>query len=111
MATARRPVQSGQLAAATYIAGSTSLTPGARYILSIDEDRLRLLGPVELNPSTVALEFDVAELDASVMGARLLISQQHGRSASILAFMLVSGMTPENLASAIVDAARAAGRA
>ena len=107
----RRPIQSGPLATATYIAGSTSLTPGGRYVFSIDGARLRLLGPVEVDPSTVALECNVAELDASVIEARLLVSRQHGRSESILAFMLVSGMTPESLAAAIVEAARMAGRA
>lgn len=109
-AAPRPPTPSGPLASATYIAGSTSLTPGGRYTFSIDGSRFRLMGPVEIDPTAVAMEFDVAECDASVMEGRLLLSRHHGRSDSVLAFMLVTGMTPEALAAAIIDAADAAGR-
>ena len=104
--TTRQAFEITDLATATYIAGNTTLEPGGRYLVSIDAARLRLLGPVDVNPSVVALDFDIADMDASVTGGRLLISQHRDRSGAVLAFMGVAGMTPDGLASAIVQAAK-----
>jgi hypothetical protein len=107
--TEPKAIETGAVATATYIAGSTSLEPGARYIIGVDGARLRLLGPVDVDPSAVALAFEIADVDASVIGGRLLISQHRG-SGAVLAFMSVAGMTPDRLASAIVGAAQEAAR-
>ena len=100
----------GELASAIYIAGGSGLEPGGRYLIRLDGDRLRLLGPIDRDPKVVAIEFSVAAADASVTGDRLLITQRGGRSASVLAFMQLVGMTPDALASAIVSAAQEANR-
>ena len=96
------------LGTATYITGSSGLEPGRRYTMSLHDARLRLLGPVEIDPSAIALELDVAYLDARTMGGRLLISQTGGQAGSVLAFMSIAGTTPDGLAASVVEAARAA---
>jgi hypothetical protein len=110
-ATERKADETGVRATATYITGSTALEPGHRYIISVDGARLRLLGPVNVDPSVVALELDMADMDATSMAGRLLISQHGGRSGSVLAFMSVAGTTPDGLAAAIVEAGRTAAQA
>lgn len=108
--TKRQTVDAAALATATYIAGTTDLEPGGRYVITIEKSRLRLLGPVDVDPLAVALDFDVADMDASVTGGRLLISQHRDGSGAVLAFMAVAGMTTDGLASTIVEAAREAAR-
>jgi len=109
-ATTRPTIEARSVATATYIAGTTALEPGGRYVIEVGRARLRLLGPVDVDPSTVALDFNIAEMDASLTGGRLLISQHRDGSGAVLAFMAVAGMTPDGLASAIVGAARTAAR-
>ena len=96
------------LATAIYVTGSTALESGQRYIIGIDGTRLRFLGPVDVDPSAVALDLDVRRVDATALEGRVLITQRGSRSGSVHAFMSVAGTTPDGLASAIVEAARSA---
>jgi hypothetical protein len=96
------------LATAIYVTGSTALESGQRYIIGIDGARLRFLGPVDIDPSAVALDLDVRRVDATALEGRVLITQPGSRSGSVHAFMSVAGTTPDGLAAAIVEAARSA---
>ena len=96
------------LPTATYITGNSTLEPGRRYAFRIDELRLELLGPLEIDPSSVALQLDIHEMDATSVAGRLLISQPTARSAPVLAFMSVAGATPDGLVATILAASRAA---
>jgi hypothetical protein len=98
----------GLLATATYIVGTTNLEPGRRYAMKIEAARLRLLGSLDVEPTVIALELDVRDMDATSVGGRLLISQPGVRSGPVVAFMSIAGTTPDGLAATIVEAARAA---
>jgi capsular polysaccharide biosynthesis protein len=93
-------------ATVVYVSGTSSLEAGRRYQLLIDGSQFRILGPLELDPSAVALDRAVAGLEASVVDGRLLISEPAGKSGFLLALMLTTGMSPVALAGAIVEAAR-----
>ena len=96
------------LAAGVYVVGSTALESGRRYIIAIHGPRLRILGPVDLDPSAIALDQALAGLDATANEGRLVVSGSTGRAALVLVFMAIAGMTPDQVAKAIVDAARTA---
>ena len=71
------------MATATYVTGSSSLTPGARYVIGVNRGRLRVHGPMDVDPSVLAVAFDIAD---------------------------AMGMTPDGLAAAVTDAAHSAAR-
>lgn len=109
--TDSKAIDSSAVATATYITGSAGMKPGHRYIISVDGERLRLLGPVDIDPTVVALDLDIRDVDATSIEGRLLISRPASRSGSAIAFMSVTGTTPDGMATAIVEAARVAARA
>lgn len=105
------PVETRMLTTAVYVTGSTSLESGRRYLITVHGPRLQILGPVETDPSSVALDRALAGMDATASEGRLVISGPGGRSGTVLIFMSVAGTTPDLVARAIVDAARTAARA
>lgn len=97
------------IASGVYVTGSVGLSVGSRYDLRVDGSRLLVLGPVNLNPTTVALERDLVGMGASSEGDRLVISQaRSGRAGLILVFMSLKGGTAESTAAEILRAAQAA---
>ena len=105
------PVETQMLTTAVYVTGSTSLESGRRYLIAVHGPRLQVLGPVETDPSAVALDRALAEMDATASEGRLVISGPGGRSGTVLIFMSVAGTTPDMVAKAIVDAAWTAANA
>ena len=99
------------LATAIYITGSTALESGHRYIISVHGAHLLILGPVEVDPSKVALDLEIEGVDATATDGRIVVSQAGRRSATVLAFMSIAGTTADGLAGAILEAARSAARA
>ena len=99
------------LTAAVYVTGSTALESGRRYILATYGTRLRVLGPVDVDPSAIVLDHAIAGLDATASEGRLVVSGTTGRAALVLVFMAIAGTTPDLVAKAIVDASEAAGKA
>lgn len=97
----------GRLATAVYVTGSTSLEPGRRYAIRINGPHLQVLGPMDLDPTVVALDRTLAEVHATANEGRLVISEPGGRSGFAVAFMSIAETTAEGLATAIVNAARA----
>jgi hypothetical protein len=94
------------LATGVYVTGRTSLEPGRRYAIAFYGSRLRFLGPIDIDPAAVALDRMLADVSATAMDGRLIISEP-SKSNIVLAFMAIAGTTPDHLAAAIVRAARA----
>jgi hypothetical protein len=92
-----------------YVTGSVGLRAGARYTIEADRTRLRVLGPVDGDPTVVAIERRLSGIDATGYNDRLIISEPDGgRSPVVLVFMAIGGGTPDAVAERIVQAAAAA---
>ena len=89
---------------AIYIAGSSSLEPGRRYVLAIAEGRFRVLGPVDGSSTVVALDRPISGMEATTVNGRLVISETGARSGIVLAFMGIAGINPAQLAADITHA-------
>lgn len=63
------------LATAVYFGGTARLVVGSRYVIVRHDAVLRLLGPVDRDPSAVALERPLANLTATAIGERLVITE------------------------------------
>lgn len=66
---------------------------------------LQILGPADLDPTTLALERPVAGMEAQDVEGRLVVSEPGTRTGIVLAFMAVSGTTTAALADTINRAA------
>lgn len=116
-ATARVPLEALQpgptadprsvvLASAIYVTGSRGLLAGSRYGIALSGDELRILGPVDVDPSAVVIHHSLAGMDATGLQGRLIITATDGRRDQLaLVFMSVAGGSPEGVADAIVSAA------
>lgn len=90
------------LASGVFVAGSVSLQIGSRYLIALDDDRLRVSGPADQDPTAVVFERPVREMDATGLNDRLILNQPSNfRGGSILAFISLAGGTPESVAEAI----------
>jgi hypothetical protein len=97
------------LGSGVYVTGSVGLSVGSRYGLQLDGTHLRVLGPVHLDPATVALKRDLVGMNAASEDGRLVINQVHGdRAIFVLVFMALNGESSETAAAKIVQAASAA---
>jgi hypothetical protein len=92
-------------ASAIYITGSARLQPGRRYLIVLLDERFQVLGPVDDDPSKVALDLAVSGMEATAINGRLVVNEFATGRATALAFMAVGGSTPERLAAAITAAA------
>lgn len=101
----------GPLATATFMAGSHRLEPGRHYSFWFTQARLQLRGPVEVDPTRLALQLDLRTVEATYIAGRLLIYNPRVRSAQILAFLSIAGTTPNELVGAILEASQAAASA
>jgi hypothetical protein len=93
------------LATAVYVSGNTDLKPGHRYGIAVRNSSLQVLGPIETDPSQIALERPIAGMDARLVEGRLILGNAQGL---VLAFMAVAGPRTQDVASTIVEAARMA---
>jgi hypothetical protein len=92
-----------------YVTGSLGLSVGSRYLIQVVGSNLRVLGPLDRNPETLAVERPLADMDATAHDGRLIISQvSRGKADLVLVFMSVGGRTAEAVATEIVQAVRAA---
>lgn len=93
------------LATAVYLTGSASLKPGYRYAIATYGSRFRVLGPLDIDPTIVALDRPAQSIEASDVEGRLLVSESNGRSSMTIAFMSVAGPSTRDLAETIRRAA------
>ena len=94
------------LATAVHVTGSMHLEPGRRYSIAVHGSRLQILGPTDIDPSTIVLDRPLGEIDASAVGDRLIFSEPRSTSGLSLAFMSVAGSATDHLADMIREAAR-----
>ncbi|MGH2477591.1 MAG: hypothetical protein ACRDIL_20245, partial [Candidatus Limnocylindrales bacterium] len=92
----RTTIETGAvLATAVYFGGTAGLVVGSRYVLVRHLETLQLLGPVDLDPSIVALERPLAGLTATAIGERLVITEGEddrvGLAVALGAFAGASG--------------------
>jgi len=98
--------------AGLFLTGSASLQPGFRYAIAVSETRLRILGPLDIDPEKVVVDRDLAPFDAVVTDDRVMLTEgSPDRPRLFLVFERISGTTPEGLADEIVAAVRAVPRA
>lgn len=92
------------LATAVYFGGTTGrLVVGSRYVLVRHNAVLRMLGPVDRDPSEVALERPLAALTATAIGERLIITEGAADRPSLaLAFGAIAGASGPQLEVALV---------
>jgi len=100
------------LGAGLFLTGTASLLPGYRYTIAVTETRLRILGPLDVDPEKVVMDRDLAPFDALVTEGRVMLTEgAPDRPRMFLVFERISGTTPEGLAGEIVAAVRAVPRA
>jgi hypothetical protein len=68
---------------------------GSRYVIVRHEDRLRLLGPVDRDPSVIALERPLAALTATAIGERLVITEGRGDRLAVALGSLAGANGPQ----------------
>jgi hypothetical protein len=105
------PIDFRILTTAVYVTGSSPLVSGCRYIIGIHGPHLRILGPVDVDPSAVTMERSLAGMDATANTGRLVVSDRAARGPMILVFTSIAGTTPDIVAEAIIEAAQTAARA
>ena len=95
------------LASAIYVTGTRGLQAGSRYGIALVGYDLRILGPVDTDPTAVAILHSLRGVDATGLQGRLIITAGDGRRDRLaLVFMAVAGGSPEGVADAIVRATR-----
>lgn len=100
------------LGAGLFLTGSASLQPGYRYTIAVTDTRLRILGPLDLDPGKVVMDRDLAPFDATVTEDRVMLTEgSPDRPRMFLVFERISGTTPEGLADEIARAVQAVPRA
>ena len=107
-APAARPAAEARnviLASAIYVTGTRGLQAGSRYGIALVGDELRILGPVDFDPTAVTLVHTLKGVDATGLQGRLIITAGDGRRDRLaLVFMSVAGGSAEGVADAIVAA-------
>jgi hypothetical protein len=90
------------LATGVYFGGTAGLAVGGRYVIVRQGPHFRLLGPVDLDPTRVALERPLARLVAVAVGERLVITEGDGARVSLAIGMgALAGMNGPELELAL----------
>ena len=90
------------LATAVYFGGTAGLAVGGRYVITRQGPMFRLLGPVDVDPTRVALERPLARLAAVAVGERLVITEgDRSRVALAVGMGALAGMSGPELEVAL----------
>jgi hypothetical protein len=90
------------LATGVYFGGTAGLAVGGRYVIVRQGPQFRLLGPVDLDPTRVALERPLARLVAVAVGERLVITEGDSSRVSLAIGMgALAGMSGPELELAL----------
>jgi hypothetical protein len=101
---ARGPDDSEILATGVYFGGSASLVVGARYVITRHGPMLRILGPIEQDPTRVALERPLDRLTATAVGERLVITEGSADRVSLaLALGAFAGASSPQLEAILTE--------
>jgi hypothetical protein len=97
------------LASGVFVTGTVGLQVGSRFTITNTGSRLRITGPDDQDPTKVAFEWPLADLEATGLNDRLILTQAgHVRRNVVLVFMALAGSTPADCAAAIEEAGVAA---
>jgi hypothetical protein len=104
----RLPLESPRiLASGVFVAGSVGLEIGSRYLIEIGDDRLRVLGPADRDPTAVAFDRSIDQMDATGLNERLILNERANvRGGSVLAFISIAGGSPDSVAEAVLQRVR-----
>jgi hypothetical protein len=92
------------LASGVFVTGSVGLQIGCRYLIEVAEDRLRVLGPADQDPTAVAFERSIQQMDATGLNERLILSERgSSNQRSVLAFISLAGGTPSGVADEVLQ--------
>jgi hypothetical protein len=95
------------LASGVFVAGSVALDIGSRYLIVIADDRLRVLGPADRDPTAVRFDRSIQDMDATGLNERLILNERsNARGASVLAFTGLAGGSPDSVAEAVLQRGR-----
>jgi hypothetical protein len=92
------------IATGVFVGGTRPLVIGSRYLLSIQGGALEVRGPIDSSPNRVVVATDLAGVEASGIGDRLLISGTEDPSTFALGFASITGDTAESLERGINEA-------
>ena len=98
------------LATGVYFGGTARMIVGSRYAIARHGNQLRLLGPVDRDPSTIALERSLSAVTATAIGDRLIISEARGDRLAIALGALAGANGPQLELALSVPAERAPGQ-
>ena len=77
------PIQAAEvLATGVYFGGTARLVVGSRYAIVRHGSILRLMGPLDSDPSVVAVECSLDRMTATVIQDRLVVSDSEGGGLS-----------------------------
>ena len=100
------------LASAVYVTGSRGLQAGSRYGIALIGSNLGILGPVDVDPTAIAILRPLRGLDATgIRGQLIVTADERSRDRFALVFMALAGGTPERVAEIIAAEATAAANA
>lgn len=101
-ATVPEPEPRQVLATAVYMTGSAGLLVGCRYALAVEGQRFMVLGPIDQDPTTVALERSLTQVDATGINGRLVISKADGELEGVLVFVSLAGAPADLVADRLI---------
>jgi hypothetical protein len=78
------------LGSGVYVGGNRRLQAGNRYLLARIADELQLLGPVHLDPTTIADRIPIAAIEAFVLDEQLIIESRDPATEISMSFVAVS---------------------
>jgi len=98
----RRP--SAGLSATSSVAVNVTDVP---VLIEVAEDRLRVLGPADQDPTAVAFERSIDQMDATGLNERLILNERGSNyDRSVMAFISLAGGTPSGVADEVLQHAR-----
>lgn len=78
------------LGSGVYVGGNRRMQTGNRYLLARVVDELQILGPVHLDPATIADRVPLAAIEAFVLEERLIIGSRDSSTEIAMAFVSLS---------------------
>ncbi|MEO5939833.1 MAG: hypothetical protein ABIQ76_03000 [Candidatus Limnocylindrales bacterium] len=78
------------LGSGVYVGGNRRMQTGNRYLLARDVEELQILGPVHLDPATIADRVPLAAIEAFFLEERLIIGSRDSSTDIAMAFVALS---------------------
>lgn len=89
------------LGSGVYVGGNRPIQAGNRYLLARVADELQILGPVHLDPGTVADRIPIHAIEAFAVEGRLVIGGRDAKTDVSMAFVSVSQASDVDIVAAL----------